>query len=84
VSTPNPIVSAAAPELVAVLQAILQFNANMGADPTQWLLKYPGAVQVLLGTALLQVPALATAEAGAIQGKIDSTIGGWIAKLQGK
>ena len=80
-STPNPLVTAASPELIAVLKAILQFNANIGADPAQWPLKVPGAFTVLLGTVQLQLPALAAAEAGALQADVNSKVEGWIAKL---
>lgn len=80
-STPNPVVTAAAPELIAILKAIQVFNTTMGPDPTQWVVKFPGAQTVLIGTVLLQVPALATAEGAALQTGINNTLNGWIAKL---
>jgi hypothetical protein len=83
-STPNPIVTAATPELIAVLQAILQFNANIGVNPAQWPLTVPGALTVLLGTVQLQVPALASAEAGAVVAEVNAKISAWIASLQAK
>jgi hypothetical protein len=82
VSTPYPIVTAATPELIAVLQAILTFNANIGPDPSKWPLTVPGALTVLLGTVQLQVPALATAEAGAIQAEVNAKVQAWISSLQ--
>jgi hypothetical protein len=70
------------PELIAMLQAILQFNANIGPDPQQWPLKVPGALTVLMGTVSLQLPALAQAEAGALQADVNTKISALIAKLQ--
>ena len=81
-STPNPLATAAAPELIAVLQAIQTFNTNIGPDPTKWTLNLPGALTVLLGTVQLQVPALATAEVGAIQGEVNTKLAAWITSLQ--
>jgi hypothetical protein len=83
-STPNPFLSAAIPELVAVLNAVKQFNVDMGADPTKWVLTFPGAQLKLLGSIQLQVPALAGAEAGAAQTAVNSKIDGWITSLQAK
>lgn len=81
-STPNPFLTAAAPELIAVLQAILAFNTNIGPDPTKWRLTVGPALTVLAGTAGLQLPQLAAAEAGAVQAQFNSTVSGWISKLQ--
>jgi hypothetical protein len=83
-STPSPFVSAAAPELVIVLQALQQFLTNIGTDPTKFAVTFPGALQVFLGTAELQLPALAGAELGAVQTAANAKIASWIAKLQGK
>ena len=81
-STPDPFVVAAKPALIAAIDAFLTFNANMGPDPAQWALKYPGAQLVLLGSLGLQAPALLAAEGGAVQGQINTTLLGWKAKLQ--
>ncbi len=81
-STPNPYLSAAAPELIVVFKAIQTFIANVGTDPTKWALTVPGALTVLIGTAQLQVPALVAAEEGVIASNANTTIAGWIAKLQ--
>ena len=81
-STPNPLQTAAVPVEVAVLQALLQFNTNIGADPTKWALTVPGAFTVLLGTIQLQLPALAQAEAGALQAEVNAKLTAAIAKLQ--
>jgi hypothetical protein len=80
----DPVVTAAVPGLIAVLQAIKQFNANIGPDPAKWPLTVPGALTILLGTVQLQLPALATAEAGALQTDVNSKIDSWITSLQAK
>lgn len=81
-STPNPVVVAAAPALVAVLEAVQTFVANLGTDPMQIAVKFPGALQVLLGTIELQVPTLATAELGTLQSEVNTKIAGLITKLK--
>jgi len=80
-STPNPILVAAAPAIIAALKAIEQFSVNIGTDPTQWAVKVPGAFQVLLGTIELQLPVVAAAEAGALQTDVTAKINALIAKL---
>lgn len=85
-STPNPILSAAesaaAPSLIAALQAIQTFITNMGTDPAQFALKFPGALQVLIGNLELQLPVLAASEITALQTEVNSKINGWISSLQ--
>lgn len=83
-STPNPVLVAAAPSLIAVLQALKQFNVNIGADPTKWALTVPGAFTILVGTVQLQLPSVAAAEAGALQTDINTKIDSWIASLTAK
>jgi hypothetical protein len=83
-STPNPIVTAATPSLIAVLQALQAFIVNMGTNPAELAIKFPGAVQVLIGTVEMQFPALASSELGALQTDINTKIGEWITKLGGK
>jgi hypothetical protein len=82
VTTPNPIVTAAVPSLVAVLQAVQTFVSNLGADPTQIALKLPGALQILIGSVELQLPALGTAEFVTLQADANTKIAAWIASLQ--
>ena len=82
--TANPIEAAATPSLIAVLQALKQFNVNIGADPTKWALTVPGAFTILVGTVQLQLPALAVEEGAALQTDVNSKIDGWIASLQAK
>ena len=83
-STPNPIVAAAAPEAVAVLQAIKAFIVSMGPDPAKWVVNYPGAQVVLLGTVMQQLPALAQAEGAAVGELVTTKLDAWITSLQGK
>jgi hypothetical protein len=79
----DPIVTAAAPELIAVIKALQAFNAAMGPDPTKWVVNYPGAKLIETGTILQQLPALASAEGGVAINALDSLYAGWIAKLGG-
>jgi hypothetical protein len=81
-SSPNPFQAAAAPALIAVLQALQAFLVNMGTDPLQLAVKFPGALQVFLGTVEMQLPAVATAELGAVQTAANAKIAALIAELQ--
>jgi hypothetical protein len=81
-STPNPFAVAAGPALIAVLQAVQQFIANMGTDPAQFAIKFPGALQILIGTAEMQLPAVATAEISTVAAEANAKIAALIAKLQ--
>jgi len=81
-STPNPIVAAAAPQLIQILQAVQTLVINMGTDPAQIAIKFPGALAVFLGTVEMQLPALAASEIGAAQTAANAKISSWIASLQ--
>ena len=81
-STPNPVVTAAAPSLIQVLEAVQTFVINLGTDPQQVAAKFPGALQVLIGTVELQLPSLASAELSTVQGEVNTKIAGWIASLK--
>jgi len=81
-STPNPVLQAAAPALVAMLSAVQQFINDMGADPAKWLLNYPGAKLKLVGSIGLQLPQLATAEGGALESFINGQLAAWVKDLQ--
>jgi len=78
----TPFEQAALPSAVAVLQAVDAFIANMGTDPAQWQLKFPGALVTLQGAVMLEAPLLAQAEGGAVSGQATLAVGGWIKKLQ--
>lgn len=79
---PNPVLTAAAPSLIAAIQAIQTFFATIGTDPQQWPVKLLPAQTILLGQLGLQLPALAQAEVGAGFSAADAVMNGWIAKLK--
>ena len=81
-TTPNPIVAAAVPSLVSVLQALQTFIGNLGTDPAQVPAKFPGALQVLIGSVELQLPSLAASEFTTLQADANTKIAAWIAALQ--
>jgi hypothetical protein len=81
-STLSPEEQAAIPTAIAALQAVLAFNANMGADPLQWVAKYPGSQLILIGTLQNLAPSLLVAEGGAVQAQANGLLTGWIGKLQ--
>jgi len=81
-STPNPALVAAAPSLLAAIQAVRTFIANLGSDPMQVALKFPGALQVLIGNLELQIPGLAQAEFGVVTQAADARLAAAEAELQ--
>ena len=83
-STPNPIVTAAAPELIAVLQAVQVFITNLGPDPTKLVITAGPALEVLLGTVGLQAPAAINAEWGLVQSQMNAKLAAAIVSLQPK
>lgn len=78
----NSMANPAAPALIAVLQALETFINNMGTDPVQMPLKFPAALQILMGSIEMQLPAVAQAELGAVQTAINARIAALIAQLQ--
>lgn len=78
----NPIESAAIPTAIAALAAVKQFVTNMGADPAQWVAKYPGSSLILLGSLQNLVPSLLVSEGGAVQSAVSNQIDSWTATLQ--
>jgi hypothetical protein len=81
-STPNPLLVAAAPSLENVLTALQTFLANLGTDPALIAAKLPGALQVLIGTIELQGPVLASSEIGSAVSLVNTKIESWIASLK--
>lgn len=81
-STPNPLLVAAAPSMIAALQAIQQFETDIGPNPAMWVANLPGAKLKLLGALALQLPELATSEVTGLETVINTTTSGWITKLQ--
>jgi hypothetical protein len=78
----NPVLVAAAPSLISAIQALEQFDTDMGPDPTKWVLNYPGAKLKLMGTLGLLLPTLATAEGAAVQTAANTLFAGWVKDLQ--
>lgn len=78
----NSMSNPAAPALIEVLKAIEQFVVNLGTDPAQLAVKFPGALAVLMGTVEMQLPVVAVAELGALQTAISARIAAAIASLQ--
>lgn len=78
----NAAEQAAIPTAIAGLQAFQQFEADMGPDPAQWALNYPGAKLKFLGTLGLQVPILAKAEGGALMSSTNNIVAGFITTLK--
>lgn len=78
----SQIETVAVPSLVTALKALQTFVTNLGTDPAQVALKFPGAVQVLIGTLEMQLPGLANAEFSAVQTDVNTKIGALITKLE--
>lgn len=81
-STPNPILVAAVPSLLAVISAIETLVTNMGTDPAQFVVKWPGALSVFLGTVEMQLPALAISEISAVQAAANTKLAAWATSLK--
>jgi len=77
-SIPTPVI----PSAVAVLQAVQAFITNLGTDPLQVAVKFPGAAQVFIGTVEMQLPVLAQSEFSALQSDVNTKIEAWITKLK--
>jgi hypothetical protein len=83
VSTPNPVLKAAAPTLVTALQELqTALNTILTGDPAQIPLRAGPAVAIMIGQLELLLPGLAAAETGVVQSDINTKIGGLITKLQ--
>ena len=80
-STPNPVIVAALPSALVILQAVQTLITNLGTDPAGVAAKFPGAVQIFLGTVEMQLPALASSELGALQSDVQAKIASWITAL---
>lgn len=79
----NDVLKAAAlPAEIGVLTAVQQFLANLGVDPVAAVARLPGAFLVLQGQLLIQAPALASAEFGAVMTSGQSAIEKLIEKLK--
>lgn len=81
-STVNPILQAAAPSLIKALQAVQQFESDIGTNVAQWPITVPAAKFKLLGNLALLLPGLEGSEVGAAENVINTATSGWITKLQ--
>jgi Transglycosylase SLT domain len=82
-STPNPILTAAAPTLITAIQLIqAALNTILTGDPMQIPLRAGPAVAILVSQLELLLPGLATSEAGAVNTEAQAKLAGLITKLQ--
>ena len=83
-STPSPVLVAAAPTLIQAVQLLqTAINTILTGDPAQIPLRAGPAVGILVNQLELLLPGLATSEVGVVQTDINSKLGGLITKLQG-
>jgi hypothetical protein len=83
VSTPNPILIAAAPTLIQGVQLLqTAINTILTGDPMQIPLRAGPAAAIFVSQLELLLPGLATAETGAVQTDVNAKLGGLITKLQ--
>jgi len=83
-STPNPVLIAAAPTVIQAVQLLQTcINTILTGDPMQIPLRAGPAAGILVNQLELLLPGLATAEAGTVQTDINSKLNALIAKLQG-
>jgi hypothetical protein len=82
-STSNPVLSAAAPSLITVLQQLETMVTTITTgDPALIAARVEPALQIFLGQVMLQLPGLESAELSAVQTTINTKIGSLIASLQ--
>lgn len=82
-STPNPILKAAAPTLITALQEFQNaLNTILTGDPMQIPLRAGPAAAILVSQLTLLLPGLAVAETGVVQADVNAKISGLISKLQ--
>lgn len=84
-STPpivNTVEVAAAPSLIAAIQALMQFETDIGTNVAVWPVTIPAAKMKLLGNLALLLPGLETSELTAVEGLINNVGTSWITKLQ--
>jgi hypothetical protein len=82
-STPNPVLVAAAPTLITALQDLqTAVNTILTGDPVQAPARVGPAIQILLGQLALLLPGLGIAELGAVNLEVNTKIGGLVTQLQ--
>jgi hypothetical protein len=81
-STPNPILKAAAPTLIAAigdLQTLI--STIVTGDPAMIVARMDGAVDIFIGQLKLLLPGLATAELAAVGSDANTKLGAIATKL---
>lgn len=82
-STPNPVLKAAAPTLIQALTLVQTALATiLTGDPAQIPLRAGPAAAILVAQLELLVPSLATAEIGAVNTDVQAKLAAVITKLQ--
>lgn len=82
-SSPNPILVAAAPTLIQALQLVqTALNTILTGDPAQIPLRAGPAAAILVSQLELLLPGLATAETGVVNTEAQAKLSGLITKLQ--
>jgi len=82
-STPNPVLKAAAPILItAVTELQTLINTILTGDPATAGMRAGPAAQIFLGQLGLLLPELGTAEVGAVNTDVQAKLGALITKLK--
>jgi hypothetical protein len=82
-STPNPILKAAAPTLITAIADVKAcLNTILTGDPLQIGLRAGPAAAILVSQLELLLPGLASAESGAVLTDVNTRLDGLTAKLQ--
>jgi hypothetical protein len=82
-SSPNPILKAAAPTLILAIQDFkAAINTILTGDPMQIPLRAGPAAAILVGQLQLLLPGLAVAETGAVQADVNAKLDGIVSQLQ--
>jgi hypothetical protein len=82
-STPNPVLKAAAPTLITALQEFqVMINTILTGDPLTAPARVVPAAEILVGQLQLLLPGLAASEVGVANTAIDVKIGTLITQLQ--
>ena len=79
---PNAALVAVAPEIIAMLQALVTFDNSMGTDPSKWLWNFAPAKLILDGTLLKQLQLMEPALAGVAITEVNGLWASLIAKVQ--
>jgi len=82
-SSPNPILKAAAPTLITALQEFkAAINTILTGDPLQIPMRAGPAAAILVGQLQLLLPGLIVAETGVVQADVNTKIDGLVSQLQ--